>query len=157
MSNTKRYREVLRGQREAWFEAQRKDLARTDIAIQHFCETHTFEEAVAKLSKYINFEESTECAEWLGGTNFKGYGWFGISLPTTPVTTKTVKAHRLMFAIFYGFDALPQGVNAKDNDGSLPVLDHICENPSCVNPLHLQVQSGAYNSQKAAWKRLRSA
>ena len=143
--------------RENWFKENQKETSRCDTAIKHFCETFTFEEGIKKLSKFINFEETTECAEWMASTNMRGYGWYGVSLPTTPIQSKTVKAHRLMFALFYGFDALPAGVDAKDNDGSLPVLDHICENTSCVNPLHLQVVYGSYNSHKAVMKRLRSA
>ena len=141
--------------KENWFRENQKELSKADTAIRHFCETFTFEEGIKKLSKFINFEAETECAEWMGSTNMRGYGWYGVSLPTTPVTSKIVKAHRLMFALFYGVDALPAGVDARYNDGSLPVLDHICENTSCVNPLHLQVVYGSYNSHKAVMKRLR--
>ena len=143
--------------KENWFKENQKELSRCDTAIKHFCETFTFEEGIKKLSKFINFEAETECAEWMGSTNMRGYGWIGVSLPTTPKQSKVVKAHRLMFALFYGFDALPTGVDGREMDGSLPVMDHICENTSCVNPLHLQTITHADNARKAVMKRLRSA
>jgi len=155
--NIYEYRKKTAVAREKWFEENQEETSRTDTAIKHFCETFTFEEGINKLSKFINFEPATECAEWMGSLNERGYGWYGVSLPTTPTSSKSVKAHRLMYALFYGVDALPEGIDATYNDGSLPVLDHTCENPCCVNPLHLKVESHSYNSRKAVWKRLRSA
>lgn len=66
-----------------------------------------------------------ECWEWLRG-RFRGYGQFCVGRTTQ-------RAHRVSFYLFNGFisDSL--------------VVRHTCDNPPCVNPAHLALDSHAGN------------
>ena len=77
------------------------------------------------------FAEKTEplkdCWNWTGFKDRKGYGkfWFrGVSW----------WAHRWSYAVFCG--DIPEG----------ETVNHLCRNPSCVNPNHLEVVSRRENS-----------
>lgn len=59
------------------------------------------------------------CWYWLGGKNAQGYG--NVSVGGT-----TRRAHRVAYEILVG--SIPEGL----------VVDHLCRNPSCVNPDHLE-------------------
>jgi hypothetical protein len=55
----------------------------------------------------------------------------------------SVKAHRFAYALHYGFDALPKVGDAFT--GKTKVINHICNNPKCVNPKHLNVMTSLEN------------
>ena len=59
------------------------------------------------------------CWQWLGPTRFKGYGFITLNQRTRPV-------HRVAYELTVG--PIPTGL----------VLDHLCRNRVCVNPLHLE-------------------
>lgn len=63
------------------------------------------------------------CIEWRAGTNGVGYGVFH---PFTTTTNRKVYAHR--WAYEQRFGPIPDGLH----------LDHLCRNPICVNPDHLE-------------------
>ena len=70
-----------------------------------------------------------QCWGWGGFIEKTGYGrqtWQG----------KRWRAHRLVWEMYQG--PIPNSM----------VLDHLCENKSCVNPHHLQVTTNAYNWQR---------
>lgn len=75
------------------------------------------------------------CVEWIAGANENGYGVFFIS--KTP-RRKSVKAHRWSYEHHVG--AIPDTL----------VLDHLCRNPACVNPEHLEPVSQAENIMRGA-------
>lgn len=80
------------------------------------------------LKKLVSLPENpNDCWEWMGSVNKKtGYGKkkFG---------GKTLLAHRWMYQILFG--------RIPDNT----VINHKCQNRSCVNPYHLEVVSQADN------------
>lgn len=60
-----------------------------------------------------------DCWEWTAAMDRKGYGKFGID-------GRTLGAHRVAYELEVG--PLLPGM----------VIDHLCENPACVRPDHLQ-------------------
>lgn len=77
------------------------------------------------------------CWEWLGSKS-RGYGYIG-----TPAG-KNVPAYRLSYNLAYGpiLDAME--------------IDHMCHNPSCVNPAHLRMVTKAENLQNLRGPRVDS-
>lgn len=67
----------------------------------------------------------TGCWEWTARTDKNGYGQFRYS-------GKTYRSHRLAFDLTVG---IPEGLH----------LDHLCNNPGCVNPQHLEPVSHRAN------------
>ena len=73
------------------------------------------------------------CWEWSSSRSPGGYGRFWLS--------RTVRsAHRLSYEQHVG--VIPTGM----------VLDHLCRNPACVNPAHLEAVSQQTNVRRACWK-----
>lgn len=76
------------------------------------------------------------CWPWPGYRCPRGYGKCGFN-------GRIVPAHRAAYLTLVG--PIPEGLS----------LDHICHNPSCVNPAHLEPVTHAENMRrKAAWNRL---
>lgn len=85
-------------------------------------------------SKYTSQDMGykTPCLIWHGNRDDRGYGKFFYK-------GKTSKAHRVAYLEFYG---------------SLPpypeyMLDHLCEQKSCVNPEHLEPVTALENTRRA--------
>ena len=77
-----------------------------------------------RFMQYVSPEPNTGCWLWLGHTNPRGYGRFGIGSVTDGSATM-VMAHRLSYQLHGGTIAL----------GTF--ICHRCDTPSCVNPDHL--------------------
>jgi len=70
--------------------------------------------------------DTNECWPWLGCIESEGYG-------VIKIDGKMHKAHRLSHLVNIGL--IPEGF----------VVDHNCENKSCVNPDHLEAVSQKIN------------
>lgn len=73
------------------------------------------------------------CWEWQGAKNDRGYGQVGI-------LRKVRYAHRVSYAYYIG--PIPDDFE----------VDHLCSNPGCINPEHLEAVSRSENVQRA-WDR----
>lgn len=68
------------------------------------------------------------CWEWTGARDRKGYGQF------MGEGRKVVKAHRFIYEAL--IDVIPTGLT----------IDHLCRNPGCVNPAHLEPVTSKENT-----------
>jgi len=80
-------------------------------------------------------ETITGCWEWTASRDRKGYGLFRLGIRKAG-TRRLVQAHRFAYRVFVG--PIPAGT----------VLDHLCRNPSCVNPTHLEPVTAAENNRR---------
>ena len=78
---------------------------------------------------------SYACWEWTAGTNENGYGVF--NLGERDGKQRFGKAHRIAYTLLVG--PIPEGLEP----------DHLCENPLCCNPDHLEPVTHAVNMQRA--------
>ena len=83
-----------------------------------FYDSLTIEELEKLVHRFTAKIVKENCWKWESALN-KGYGVFSIK-------NKTKQAHRLSFELFSG--RIPKGLQ----------LDHLCRNPKCVNPSHLE-------------------
>jgi len=82
-------------------------------------------------------ETTAGCWEWQGARNNKGYGQVGLE-------RKIILAHRASWTVTNG--PIPENL----------IVRHICDNPPCINPNHLEL--GTYKDNSAdAIKRNRAA
>jgi hypothetical protein len=69
------------------------------------------------------------CWPWTGKAEARGYG-------TLLVGGRALAAHRLVYELFLG--PVPEGLE----------LDHLCRNPNCVRPDHLEPVTHAENTRR---------
>lgn len=79
---------------------------------------------VAPLGKrlFTKFKIGDDCWEWTGAKDPKGYG----KVTRGRSGEGTMLSHRAVYEFLVG--KIPEGL----------VLDHLCRNPSCVKPTHLE-------------------
>lgn len=82
----------------------------------------------AKFEARVKIAPETECWIWTGTRDSNGYGL--VNLPDRYRTT----AHRVSYELYVG--PIPDGM----------VIDHLCKNPQCVNPAHLEPVTNYENS-----------
>ena len=80
---------------------------------------------IDKFMSYVSPEALTGCWLWTGGFHRQGYGLVSGELSRHISNKTTITAHRA--------SAIIHGLNL-----SKPVIRHLCDNPSCVNPMHLE-------------------
>lgn len=89
----------------------------------------------ARMEAKTSPEPNTGCHLWTGALNKHGYG--SVGLGSRGHSTAMVRAaHRVAYLLDRG--DLPSGV----------VLDHLCRNHACVNPLHLEPVSHLENVRR---------
>jgi len=66
------------------------------------------------------------CWEWQGKTTSFGYGCMGLN-------KKLIYVHRFAYEHYIG--SIPQGLQ----------IDHLCRNPKCANPAHLEAVTASEN------------
>jgi hypothetical protein len=94
---------------------------------------------IFRLLKKVKFPEDEDgCWEWRGAKDKRGYGRIGTG---TWKNVKTLLPHRLLYTYYYG--SVPRRL----------VLDHLCCNPACVRPSHLEPVTQQENMRRA-WVRL---
>lgn len=81
------------------------------------------------LSPFISGNKKLDsgCWEWQGAKNPRGYGTFMLT------HSKAISAYRFSFELVN--HKIPSGLE----------LDHLCRNPSCVNPSHLEAVNHSEN------------
>jgi hypothetical protein len=98
-----------------------------------------------KLTRYI-IDANTGCWLWQLSLSIQGYGMlqlnFGRDKQTGKRRVRTMVAHKLMWETKYG--PVPKGLE----------LDHLCRNPRCVNPEHLEAVTHEENMRRAKHVRL---
>lgn len=95
---------------------------RSLMATQEFTLKH-----LRKLMERVNFDKDTGCWIWEGAKDSRGYGQIRIF-------DKIIGTHRLM--TFFYFGEMGQDT------------DHLCRNPSCCNPAHLEPVSHQENVRR---------
>ena len=80
-------------------------------------------------------DPDTGCWNWTGGKTTPGYGRIG----------RDQYAHRFFYEQAVG--PIPPGL----------VIDHLCRNPSCVNPQHLEPVTQQTNTRRGAHAKLTEA
>ena len=90
-------------------------------------------------------DDPNECWEWAHSCTKAGYGKFAISRKHTGIPGEPISyyAHRAAYSLHHGALA-PAGL----------VLDHLCHNPRCCNPHHLEAVDMRLNTRRN-WKPLR--
>ena len=71
------------------------------------------------------------CWQWNGAQNGNGYGRFRLH-------GQMFVAHRVFYEQHYSVKIPPS-----------MVIDHLCRNPGCVNPLHMEVVTTGVNTRRA--------
>lgn len=87
---------------------------------------------IPKEIRFWKFVHKTDgCWVWTGGKSGGGYGAFSLT------HNHRVNAHRFSYALVHG--PIPDNLQ----------IDHLCRNPACVRPDHLEAVTPQVNSQRA--------
>ena len=84
---------------------------------------------------WARVDASGDCWVWTGAKNRQGYG-------SQRLDGKRPGAHRVVYEALVG--PIPEGLE----------LDHLCRNPSCVNPDHLEPVTHQENMRRGLSRRV---
>ena len=87
---------------------------------------------------WAKVRKTVGCWEWTASKTSEGYGKIFLR-------GRNVRAHRLSYVLLVG--PIPEGM----------ILDHLCRNPSCVNPAHLEPVSHRTNCLRGVSPAARNA
>ena len=73
-----------------------------------------------------------DCDLWMGTTRPEGYGYLRVKVAGQTRPGKPNQAHRLVWEVVTG-KPIPGSMNKEEVE-----LDHLCRNPRCVKPAHLE-------------------
>lgn len=87
---------------------------------------------IERFMRRVSIDKNTGCWLWVGRLKSSGlpYGFFDIN-------SKPIIAHKWAYQNFKG--AIPEGLQ----------IDHLCNQPSCVNPDHLKAITGKENNSRS--------
>ncbi len=90
-------------------------------------------DVVARYRSYCRILPNSDCVGWVGALMRSGHGRFWVAATTQGQETvnHVVIAHRFGWAIQHGAENLDEA----------EVLEHMCDEPWCQNPNHLQVST----------------
>ena len=84
-----------------------------------------------------NLDRGGSCIVWIGSKTKAGYGHISIG-------NKVQYAHRLVYEHFHA--KIPDGMYVR----------HLCDNPACVNPFHLEIGTPSQNRYDMAPEKRRA-
>jgi hypothetical protein len=147
--NHRKHNTAQQKQVTQWF-AKQKENSIKDAAIRWACEQ---DDAVERLMRLLNnCVEDGDCLIW-AGASIGRYGATSIVLRDLhPKPNIQVSTHRFVFGLVYGPDELPEGKRDLSPDDL--VLDHLCGEPMCLQPQHLQVITQSENSSMSHQERV---
>ena len=93
------------------------------------CRNCTFHTRTPEERFWPKVDQTGDCWLWLAGKSL-GYGLFWVS------PERRTTGHRFAYELLKG--PIPEGL----------VLDHLCRNPSCVNPDHLEPVTTGENTRR---------
>lgn len=83
------------------------------------------------------FTVGDDCWEWTAARDQDGYGFLTVQTGHGATRKRTTRrAHRVLYEMLVG--PIPDGL----------VIDHLCRNPGCVRPLHLEPVTNAENLRR---------
>jgi len=92
--------------------------------------------AMPVVERFMAFVDDTgACWEWRGYRHPTGYGYFGYGRRADG-HMRNARAHRVSYELFVG--PIPEGLS----------IDHLCDNPGCVNPEHLRAVTITVNQSR---------
>lgn len=95
--------------------------------MSNYAHGRTFRE---RLFSRLVIDPETGCLNWTGPTNSNGYGWVN-------TRGRIIGAYRAMYELFVG--PVPDGME----------LDHLCRNPRCASPDHLEAVTHRENIRRS--------